>query len=77
MSGYTLLPSPIYYVEETEDGYTIKGGGFGSCLGLSLSGTRILDEMGYNYKDIIHHYYNNVLIRNMFGLYDTDAVKEE
>ena len=77
VSGYTLLPSPIYYVEETEDGYTIKGGGFGSCLGLSLSGTRILDEMGYNYKDIIHHYYNNVLIRNMFGLYDTDAVKEE
>ena len=73
VEGYSLVPSPFYYVEKTSDGYQICGGGFGNGVGLSLSGARILSEMGYNYEEIIKHYYNNVQLRNMFGLYDKDA----
>ncbi len=71
--GYSLMPSPFYYVEKVDDGYVVKGGGFGNGVGLSLSGAEILSEKGYNYEEIIEHYYNNVKLRNMFGLYDKDA----
>ena len=67
------MPSPFYYVEKTETGFVINGGGFGNGVGLSLSGAEILDQMGYNYTEIISHYYDGVQLRNMFGLYDKDA----
>ncbi|MBR1675518.1 MAG: SpoIID/LytB domain-containing protein [Eubacterium sp.] len=73
VTGYSLMPSPFYYVEKTETGFVIKGGGFGNGVGLSLSGAEILDQMGYNYTEIIGHYYDGVQLRNMFGLYDKDA----
>ena len=76
VEGYSLMPSPFYYVEKTDDGYSVHGGGFGNGVGLSLSGAEILSKLGYNYDEIIKHYYDNVQLRNMFGLYDKDADKD-
>ena len=73
VTGYSLMPSPFYYVEKTETGFVIRGGGFGNGVGLSLSGAEILSRMGYYYNEIISHYYDGVQLRNMFGLYDKDA----
>ena len=56
-TGWTSLPSPFYYIEQTDDGYVIKGGGFGHGVGMSQTGARVLAEKGYNFRFIINHYY--------------------
>lgn len=60
VTGWTSLPSPFYYVEETESGFTVHGGGFGHGVGMSQNGANILAEEGYNYEYILRHYYSYV-----------------
>ena len=75
--GYQLLPSPFYYVEKTDAGYEIKGGGFGNGVGLSMSGAEILDEKGYSYDSILEHYYGKIKTVNMFGIVKSKDSKDE
>jgi stage II sporulation protein D len=44
-------------------GFKFVGCGWGHGLGMSQWGARAMAENGYNYIDILQHYYNNVEIR--------------
>ncbi len=69
VTGWTSLPSPFYYVEQTEDGFIIHGGGFGHGVGMSQNGAGVLAENGYNYKYILRHYYSYI---NFTSIYKVD-----
>ncbi|MCM1494982.1 MAG: SpoIID/LytB domain-containing protein [Bacteroides sp.] len=65
--GWSLLPSPFYYVEKNEAGnFIIVGGGFGHGVGMSQNGTKAMTELGYSAEEIIQHYYTGVEIRNIY-----------
>jgi len=42
----------------------IKTKGFGHGVGMSQYGANGMAELGYNYDDILRHYYQNILIKN-------------
>lgn len=48
-----------------KDVYTIRGHGYGHGVGMSQWGAKTMAENGYNYKDILLHYYKNTQIRNV------------
>ncbi len=65
--GWSLLPSPFYYVSVNDAGnYVIAGGGFGHGVGMSQNGTKALADMGYSAEAIIKHYYTGVDIVNIY-----------
>ena len=74
VTGWTSLPSPYYYVEETEEGFTVYGGGFGHGVGMSQSGAEILAQEGYNYKYILRHYYSYI---DFSSIYIVESKKDE
>lgn len=74
VAGWTSLPSTFYYIEKTDDGFTIHGGGFGHGSGLSQNGANVLAQMGYNYKYIIRYYFSYV---DLEMIYDISAAGEE
>ncbi|MDK2878812.1 MAG: stage sporulation protein [Thermoanaerobacteraceae bacterium] len=45
------------------DGYEFSGRGWGHGIGMSQWGARGMAEQGYNYKQILQHYYKNVEIK--------------
>lgn len=61
-TGYEMLPSAFFYVQRDEGigQFVIKGGGFGHGSGMSQNGANEMAKLGYNYKEIINHYYRNV-----------------
>ncbi len=60
VKGWTSLPSPFYYIDKTDKGFTIYGGGFGHGVGMSQNGANILAEEGHNYQYILRHYYSSI-----------------
>ncbi len=75
ITGWTSLPSPFYYVEKTENGFTIFGGGFGHGAGMSLNGANIMAEEGQNYKYILRHYYSYIDFSDIY-VFETDDIEE-
>lgn len=60
------LPSACFEVLEISDGQIVlRGGGFGHGIGMSQYGARGMAEKGYNYKEIIDYYFENVVIKRM------------
>lgn len=65
--GWSLLPSPFYYVAKNEAGnFVITGGGFGHGVGMSQNGTKAMTERGYSAEEVIQHYYTGVEILNIY-----------
>ncbi len=54
------LPSSMFNVNLTNGNYNFTGRGFGHGLGLSQWGSKSLAENGFNYKEILYHYYTGV-----------------
>ena len=65
-TGWTTIPSPTYYVEKTDGGYIIHGGGFGHGCGLSQYGADVLAKAGYDYRYIHMHYYTDIKFDNIY-----------
>lgn len=76
VSGWTSLPSPFYYIEETDAGFTVHGGGFGHGVGMSQNGANILAEAGYNYEYILRHYYSYVDFTFIYTIGDDEEAGE-
>jgi len=53
------LPSTLFLVTTTPEGFLISGKGFGHGLGLSQWGAYYLAKQGYSYQQILTHYYPN------------------
>lgn len=62
----TMLPSAFCAVIKNEDGtVTLQGGGYGHGLGMSQNGANGMAKAGMNYEDILHYFYNDIMICDM------------
>lgn len=62
----TMIPSACFEVLVNTDGQIVlRGGGNGHGIGMSQYGARGMAEKGYNYKEILDYYYNNVVVKKM------------
>ena len=57
-----LLPSGFFYVNESDNGIDIVGGGYGHGAGMSQYGAMWLSKAGFNYEEILGHYFNDCII---------------
>ena len=53
----THLYSSAFEVEKTGDSFILHGSGWGHGVGLCQIGAAVMGAKGYNYKEILHHYY--------------------
>lgn len=69
VSGYSMLPSAYFTVAKITSGsavkYTINGGGYGHNVGMSQNGANQMAKEGYDYQDILKHYYKNISISHV------------
>ncbi|MBE9116010.1 SpoIID/LytB domain-containing protein [Lusitaniella coriacea LEGE 07157] len=61
------LRSRLFTVSATGSGFIIQGRGFGHGVGLSQWGAKALAEQGYNYRQILGHYYQNAALSRIGG----------
>ena len=57
------LKSPAFSVEEYEGRIRFLVSGIGHGFGLSIYGSNMLAGEGYDFKDILEHYYTNIIIK--------------
>ncbi|MBQ3782756.1 MAG: SpoIID/LytB domain-containing protein [Lachnospiraceae bacterium] len=62
LSNLYSLPSSYFSVSKVTSGsavtYDIQGGGYGHNVGMSQNGAKQMAKDGYEYTDILKHYYN-------------------
>ena len=51
------LFSSAFVVEKTQDGFSLKGAGWGHGVGLCQIGAAVMASKGYTYREILRHYY--------------------
>ena len=51
------LFSSAFVIEKTQDGFTLKGAGWGHGVGLCQIGAAVMAAKGYTYREILQHYY--------------------
>lgn len=56
------LPSTKFEVAKVGNSFVFRGTGYGHGLGVSQFGARAMAESGYDYKQILQHYYQGVQI---------------
>lgn len=57
------LQSPAFVIEEYEGKIRFLVSGIGHGFGLSIYGSNALAGEGYGFKDILEHYYTNIIIK--------------
>lgn len=68
----THLYSACFYIERELDPTRkvnkiwLKGGGWGHGVGICQVGAAVMGEEGYNYNQILDHYYNNTAIETLY-----------
>lgn len=51
------LFSSAFVIEKTQDGFILKGAGWGHGVGLCQIGAAVMAAKGYTYREILQHYY--------------------
>lgn len=57
--GREKMPSNFFHIEDRGDQYTVRGKGYGHGVGMCQFGAYELAKRGYNYKQILKHYFPN------------------
>ncbi len=65
-TNYAILPSAFAYFKKQTDGYIIRGGGNGHGAGMSQYGVLGMLTKGYNYYEILQHYYPDSEIKKIY-----------
>ena len=60
------LYSSAFDVEKTPVGFRLHGRGWGHGVGLCQIGAAVMGQQGYNYKQILLHYYRNAEIKRIY-----------
>ncbi len=60
--GWKEIPSALFGISRKAGGFVLKGRGFGHGAGLCMAGARRLAEKGYNYREILRHYFPDVKV---------------
>ncbi|MBQ9610407.1 MAG: SpoIID/LytB domain-containing protein [Lachnospiraceae bacterium] len=77
VSNWTSLPSVFYYIDKTDTGFTIYGGGFGYGVGVSETGAQALAEAGYDFQYILKHYFNGITFDTIYDNSDEEEILED
>ncbi len=64
----THLPSSAFYITRDHECFILKGAGWGHGVGLCQIGAQIMGESGYDYKQILKHYYRGASVRRTDGI---------
>jgi len=66
---FRVLPS-----HQSDADYIFEGAGYGHGVGMSQWGAKVMAEEGYNYSQILQHYYKNTQIEdpNILGVKSPD-----
>lgn len=65
-TGGKLLPSAYFELERMQNGNLfISGKGYGHGVGMSQTGADRMAEEGYDYKEILDYFFQNVTIENL------------
>ncbi|SDB81394.1 stage II sporulation protein D [Pelagirhabdus alkalitolerans] len=59
------LPSTDFEINYQDEHYIITSKGYGHGVGMSQYGANGMAEEGYNYRDILNHYYQDIKIEKM------------
>ena len=60
------LFSSAFVIEKTQDGFTLKGAGWGHGVGLCQIGAAVMAAKGYTYREILHHYYPHTTLGRFY-----------
>ncbi|MCL2170760.1 MAG: SpoIID/LytB domain-containing protein [Defluviitaleaceae bacterium] len=60
--NFFMLPSTFFTFTDIDGIITIHGGGFGHGVGMSQNGVRGMIDRGYNYHQILAHFYPGTMI---------------
>ena len=58
----THLYSSAFVVDRTESGFRLRGAGWGHGVGLCQIGAAVMGERGYDFRQILAHYFKNAVI---------------
>lgn len=64
--GRKNAPSNYYHVTVDRNQFVLKGRGFGHGVGMCQFGTFELAQRGYNYNQILSHYFPNHKVRSLY-----------
>lgn len=62
----THLYSSAFVVRKDASGFTFYGAGWGHGVGLCQIGAAVMAQKGYNYRDILAHYFKNAEIKKIY-----------
>lgn len=65
VSGLSLLPSSFFTMEKKGETYSFSGGGYGHGVGMSQNGVKTMVEKGYQWEDVLKHYYQGIKIEKI------------
>ena len=57
------LRSACFTVEHTKDGFVFSVTGYGHGVGMSQYGAKSLADQGFDYKEILQHYYTDTVVK--------------
>ncbi len=60
------LYSSAFEVEKTATGFRLKGRGWGHGVGLCQIGAAVMGQKGYNYNEILLHYYQGAEVKKIY-----------
>ena len=60
------LFSSAFVIEKTQDGFIIKGAGWGHGVGLCQIGAAVMAAKGYTYREILQHYYPHTTLGSFY-----------
>lgn len=62
----THLYSSAFIVEQSDDRFVFKGAGWGHGVGLCQIGAAVMGAKGYNYREILAHYFKDSKIEKIY-----------
>lgn len=65
-TGWSILPSAFFYIEQEGNSIKFYGGGFGHGAGMSQNGARAMGVNGIKYDEILRFFYQNVQIQILY-----------
>ncbi len=60
------LYSSAFVVETDSEGFTLHGAGWGHGVGLCQIGAAVMGAKGYDYRQILAHYFHNTTLKNIY-----------
>lgn len=60
------LFSSAFVIEKTQEGFTLKGAGWGHGVGLCQIGAAVMATKGYTYREILKHYYPHTTLGRFY-----------